>query len=138
MFDYCLYFNSTALARLAEREWSGAFRRFELTPSQAFLLRLVLDQPGLLQRELAMALTISRPTATRLLHGLEEKRLVERRSSSTDGREWRIFPTPAAERIKAQLNAASAEVTRRIKQIIGKDVFDETVAKLRGVRAALG
>jgi DNA-binding MarR family transcriptional regulator len=138
MFDHCLYFNSTAVARLAERQWAEAFRPFALTPSQAFLLRLVLDRPGLLQRDLAEALTISAPTATRLLHGLEAKRLVERRSSSTDGRESRIYPTSAAEKIKGPLNAASAEVTKRIKQLIGKDVFDEAVAKLRGVRAALG
>ena len=50
MFDHCLYFNTTALARLLEKEWSAAFASFELTPPQAFMLRLVLDQPGLSQR----------------------------------------------------------------------------------------
>src|SRR5882724_3934319 len=50
VFDHCLYFNTTALARLLEREWTAAFAAFELTPPQAFMLRLVLDQPGLASR----------------------------------------------------------------------------------------
>jgi MarR family transcriptional regulator, temperature-dependent positive regulator of motility len=137
MFDHCLYFNTMALARTAERLWAEAFRPFDLTPSQAFMLRLILNQPGQLQRELAVALTIRPPTATRLLNGLESKRLIIRRASSTDGRESNVYPTRAAEDIKDSLNAASLEVTKRIKQMIGKDVFEETVAKLRNVRAAI-
>ena len=42
MFDHCLYFNTTALARVVEREWAAAFKPFGLTPPQGFLLRLVL------------------------------------------------------------------------------------------------
>lgn len=137
MFDHCMYFNTTALARLVEREWTKAFKGFDLTPSQGFMLRLILDQPGLLQRELAKALTISRPTATRLLDGLQAKRLAERRSSSRDGRESEIYPTSAAVEVRDALNVASGAVTRRIKRMIGKDTFDDTVARLRGVRSAL-
>jgi DNA-binding MarR family transcriptional regulator len=78
MFDHCLYFNTTALARLLEREWTRAFKQFGLTPSQAFMLRVVLEKPSLLQRELAKELVISRPTATRTLDGLQKMQLVER------------------------------------------------------------
>ena len=42
MFDHCLYFNTTALARLLEKEWTAAFAGFDLTPPQAFLLRFPL------------------------------------------------------------------------------------------------
>src|SRR5262245_30534168 len=138
MFDHCLYFNTTALARLAERLWTEAFRRFDLTPSQAFMLRLLLDRPGLLQWEYAEALHVSPPSVTRLLNALKAKRLVERRASPTDGRETKIYPTRTARELQAPLNAASAEVTRTIKQIIGEDVFDEVVSTLRNIRATLG
>jgi len=67
MFERCLYFNTTALARVVEREWAAAFKPFGLTPPQGFLLRLVLGRPGLSQYQLATELTIARPTATRLL-----------------------------------------------------------------------
>ena len=136
-FDHCLYFNTTALARLLEREWAEAFAPFGLTPPQAFMLRLVLERPGLLQRELAEALTIARPTATRALDGLQDKRLIERRDSDGDGREWQIHPGPKAVTMKAALNAASAAVTERLKKLLGAGPFQETVDRLREVRGAL-
>jgi DNA-binding MarR family transcriptional regulator len=93
MFDHCLYFNTTALARLVDKEWTQAFKPFGVTPSQGFMLRLVLKQPGMPQHEIADELTISRPTATRLLDGLQALGLVERRSLESDGRHWAVFPT---------------------------------------------
>jgi DNA-binding MarR family transcriptional regulator len=138
VFDHCLYFNTTALARLLEKEWSAAFADFGLTPPQAFMLRLVLDQPGRSQRELADAMTIARPTATRVLDGLEARQLIQRRAGEHDAREQRIHPTARAETIRAALNAASGNVTRRLKQLLGAQVFEQTVGKIRDVRAAIG
>jgi DNA-binding MarR family transcriptional regulator len=137
MFDSCLYFNTTALARLLEREWAEAFAHHGLTPPQAFMLRLVLEKPGLLQRELADELTISRPTATRALDGLESKGLIERRASERDGRECAIHPRPRAVAIRADLNQSSGAVTARMKKLLGAGVFQDAVGLLRGVRAAL-
>jgi len=137
MFDHCLYFNTTALARRLEREWAAAFSPFALTPPQAFMLRSILDHPPMLQSEVAAALAISRPTATRTLHGLVEKGLVERRSTTRDGREQTIHPTAAAVAIHAALNEASGKVTRRLKRLLGEEAFSETVRQVRGVRAAL-
>ena len=137
MFDHCLYFNTTALARQLEREWAKAFEPFDLTPPQAFLLRAVLDQPGLMQCEIATALTIARPTATRALDGLMAKGLIERRSSERDGREQSIFPTASAIAMHALLNEASFKVGRRLKKLLGADVFADTVARVHGVRSAL-
>lgn len=137
MFDHCLYFNTTALARQLEKEWAKAFEPFGLTPPQAFLLRAILNQPGLLQREFAEGMVISRPTATRALDGLMAKGLIERRSSERDGREQSIFPTASAVAMHASLNEASVQVGRRLKKLLGVDVFAETVTRIRGVRSAL-
>ena len=137
MFDHCLYFNTTALARLVERQWADAFNGFGLTPPQAFMLRMILARPGLLQRELAEALTISRPTATRLLDALEHKALVERRQAARDGRESEVHPTPAGAKLEAELNAASGKVTKRLKQLLGNAAFEQTVAQLRQTRDSL-
>ena len=137
MFDECLYFNTVALARRLEREWAAAFKPFELSPSQAFLLRTILIQPGLLQRELADSLAISRPTATRVLDGLAAKELIERRNSGRDGREYFIYPTRKATLLQAPINEASGKVTKRLKKLLHEDVFAEAVEKVRGVRSAL-
>jgi DNA-binding IclR family transcriptional regulator len=50
------------------------------------MLRAVLLQPGMLQSQLAKELVIQRPTATRVLDGLQNLGLVERRPTSNDGR----------------------------------------------------
>ncbi|WLI88334.1 MarR family transcriptional regulator [Massilia sp. R2A-15] len=137
MFDHCLYFNTTALARTLEREWTRAFQPFGLTPSQAFMLRVVLEKPALLQSQLALEMAISRPTATRSLDGLQKLGLIERRNTESDGREFAIHPTEAALALKDGLNAASGAVTRRLKKALGAPQFDDTVAKVRQVRAGL-
>ena len=139
MFDHCLYFNTTALARRLEREWTDAFAAFELSPPQAFMLRVVLAKPGLLQRELADELSIARPTATRALDFLQSKGLIVRRGrdGKGDGREICIQPTNDAIAIHAALNDASRAVTSRLKRLLGGVEFGETVSKIRDVRSAL-
>jgi DNA-binding MarR family transcriptional regulator len=137
MFEECLYFNTVALARRLEREWAVAFKTFGLSPSQAFLLRAILASPGLLQRELADSLAISRPTATRVLDGLAAKDLIERRDSERDGREYAIYPTRKAITLQTPLNEASGKVTKRMKKLLNEDAFAEAVSKMRSVRSAL-
>jgi DNA-binding MarR family transcriptional regulator len=137
MFDHCLYFNTSALARQLEQEWTAAFKPFGLTPPQAFMLRAVLDRPGFAQRELAASMAISRPTATRALDGLAAKGLIERRDSDRDARESFVYGTAAAVAIHSRLNDASGRVTRRLKRLLGDNVFVDTVAKIRDTRSVL-
>ena len=139
MFDHCLYFNTTALARRLEREWTEAFRTFELSPPQAFMLRVVLAKPGTLQRELADELSIARPTATRALDFLQIKGLIERRgrNGDGDGREVCLYPTNEAIALHSALNKASGAVTSKLKKLLGSLEFEETVSKVRGVRSVL-
>ncbi|MFT3734722.1 MAG: MarR family winged helix-turn-helix transcriptional regulator [Rhodocyclaceae bacterium] len=137
MFEQCLYFNTTALARLLERLWTQAFEPFGLTPAQAFMLRVVLEKPGLLQRELAAELTIARATATRTLDGLQKLGFIERHSTENDGREQAIFPTTPAVRLRDAINSASGDVTRHLKRELGTQHFDEIVSGLRGIRSNL-
>lgn len=137
MFDHCLYFNTTALARALEREWSKAFKPFGLTPSQAFMLRAVLKKPGMLQSELAKELAISRSTATRTLDGLQQLGLLLRLATGNDGRESAIQATAAGIALQESLDTASGEVTKRLKKELGLAHFDETVTKVKQVRSTL-
>ena len=137
MFDHCLYFNTAALARALEREWAAAFKPLGLTPPQAFMLRAILRNPGLLQSELASALAISRPTATRELDGLTAKAFIDRRPTEQDGRQIAIHPTAHAGVIAARLDEASAKVTARLKKQLGDSTFRAVVTGIREVRFAL-
>ena len=137
MFEQCLYFNTTSLARKLEREWSLAFKPFGLTPSQAFMLRVILEKPGSYQNALAKQMNITKPTASRGLDGLERLGLIERIPSPNDARELEIHPTKNAKVMKDGLNMASGEVTKKFKRLLGSNEFLDVVAKLRGISDAL-
>ena len=137
MFDGCIYFNTQALGRQLERIWTKAFKPFELTPPQAFLLRAVLARPGMLQSEVAERLKIARATATRSLDGLEARGLIERRSTKRDGRECEIYPSSQAQDIKEGLNVASAEVTKRLKAKLGETAFNAFVEQSKTIATQL-
>jgi DNA-binding MarR family transcriptional regulator len=101
------------------------------------MLRVVLGKPALLHSELAKELVISRPTATRTLDGLQALGLVERRTTQSDGREYAIYPTAAALDIHDALDAASAAVTKRLKEDLGQGHFEEAVSKMKTIRIKL-
>jgi DNA-binding MarR family transcriptional regulator len=137
MFDQCLYFNASALARLVEREWAAVYANLGLTPAQGYVLRVILASPGCLGSEVATQLGIARPTATRLIDSLSRRRLVERRQGVSDGREWGVYPTRAGKALQASINEASAQISRRLRAKIGPDVFESTIAGMRKMRRAL-
>ncbi|WAX94359.1 MarR family transcriptional regulator [Aminobacter sp. NyZ550] len=137
MFDRCIYFNTTALARQLDRVWTAAFQPFGLTPPQGFMLRAVLLRPGLLQSELADELKIARATATRGLDGLEARGLIVRTKSTGDKRESLITPTAEAIAIKDALNAASGAVTQRLQGVFGDQVFAGFVEQAKAIAAKL-
>jgi len=137
MFEQCLYFNTTSLARKLEREWTIAFKPFGLTPSQAFMLRVILEKPQSYQNALAKEMNITKPTASRGLDGLEKLGLIERRPSPDDAREIEVHPTKKAKAMKDGLNAASGEVTKKFKKLLGSDEFLDVVGKLSGISAIL-
>jgi DNA-binding MarR family transcriptional regulator len=133
MFEQCLYFNTTSLVRKLEREWAMAFKSFGLTPSQAFMLRVILEKPQSYQNALAKEMNITKPTASRGLDGLEKLGLIERRPSPDDAREIEVHPTKKAKAMKDGLNTASGEVTKKFKKLLGADEFLDVVGKLRGI-----
>jgi MarR family transcriptional regulator, temperature-dependent positive regulator of motility len=133
-----MYFNTSALARRLEREWTEAFAPFGLTPPQAFMLRAILERPGMVQSQLAEEMSIARPTATRALDGLERLGLIERQASESDGRETAVQPTKRGAALRTGLNEASAAVTKRLKRLLGEDVFSSMVSTVKGIRSALG
>lgn len=133
MFDHCLYFNTTALARQLERLWTEAFKPFDLTPSQGFTVRAVLQKPGMLHSELASSLKIARATATRAVDGLVARNLVERRPTKRDGREWEIHPTPQAVAMREALDGASGAVTARMKDELGAARFGDFVEQAKSI-----
>ena len=60
MFERCLYFNLNALTRRVNKIWGQAFQALGLSPSHAYLLRVVLATPGMTQQEIAAELGLEK------------------------------------------------------------------------------
>lgn len=137
MFDHCLYFNTTSFVRKLEREWADAFRQFGLTPPQAFLLRLILEKKAALQSEIASEMNVARPTATRGIDQLVMLGFVEKLPSDNDGREVIIAPTKKAEEIKSALNHAGSTATKKMKRLLGEELFSNVVETIKSASIKL-
>lgn len=137
MFEHCLYFNTTSLARQLEREWTRAFKPFGLTPSQAFMLRVVLEREAITGTDLASELNITKATCSRTVDGLIQLGYVDRVQAGEDGRSHELHPTSKAKKIKNEINQASGEVTKKIKKVIGNGKFESTVLSLRSISSSI-
>ena len=133
MFEECLYFNSNTLARTVSRIWKDAYRKVDLSPPHAFLLRVVLAKPGLYPRELAVELNLSRSTITRFLDSLERRDLLIRKPTGKDGRELRVYPTTKSKKIHQLLDNIGGDLTKLMVKMVGKDELSQMVAKLREI-----
>ncbi|MEW6612024.1 MarR family transcriptional regulator [Thermithiobacillus tepidarius DSM 3134] len=137
MFDCCLYFNLNVLTRTINRIWEEAFQRLGLSPSHAYLLRLVLGEPGITQKRVAQALGLAPSTVTRFVDALAAKGLLERGPNAADARESALYPTAAGQALEAELDATGQALFQRMRSTLGAERFDQLVTTLREAQAAV-
>lgn len=73
------------------------------------------------QTELAIELEIEKPTLGKLIERLEAKGWVERRADASDARSKRLFLTPAARPLLAEMSQRADEVIEGVFAGIGAD-----------------
>ena len=138
MFERCLYFNVNALTRVINKRWVEAFKPFDLSPSHGYLVRLVLEQPGISPRDIALELKLEKSTVTRFLDVLEQKQFVVRRTSSkTDAREIEIVPTSKAKKIAESLQQTGDQLYGEMLTEIGATRLKSLVKELRAMEEKL-
>lgn len=138
MFERCLYFNINALTRAVNRIWDNAFAEFELSPSHAYLLRLVLANPGMAPKQIVQELKLEKSTVTRFIDALQKKGLLVRKQAETqDARELGIYPTRKAEKIAAQLEDKGNTLYRQMVKTIGKSDLTSLVKQLRDIETEI-
>lgn len=137
MFERCLYFNVNALARAVNRIWDEAFAALELSPAHAYLLRLVLQEPGLGQKAIAEELRLEKSTVTRFVDALQTRGLVTR-APGEDGRSQRILPTARAKKLGQRLEQTGDELYRRMGEQLGREGLKALVTELRDAAGKLG
>jgi DNA-binding MarR family transcriptional regulator len=95
------------MLRTAEHLWNASrvfFGRWDLSPSQFNVLNLLGEAPeGLSQVEISRLLIMHRSNATGLIDRLEERGLLQRRTTPGDRRAWRVVLTPAARQLLGQI-----------------------------------
>jgi DNA-binding MarR family transcriptional regulator len=135
MFERCLYFNINALTRSVNLIWNDAFAEFDLSPSHAYLLRLVLSNPGLTPKQISSELKLKKSTVTRFLDTLVKKDFINRKKgNSQDARERNIFPTPKAKDIEEKLELKGDELYQKMIDKIEEPKLVLLVEQLRHTR----
>ncbi|MDQ6609531.1 MAG: MarR family transcriptional regulator [Bacteroidota bacterium] len=117
-FCQCLYFTSAALARKVERLAVESWKGVCLSPSHAYILLAVLDEPGMQPSTLSKHLQLQPSTITRLIQKLEKKKLVIR---TTEGRITNVYPTPKAKELLPKMIECRKKFSERSYNAIGKE-----------------
>lgn len=127
IFCSCLYFTTNALARKVEKLATESWKKIGLSPSHAYLLKLVLEEPGMQAGQLAEQLQLTPSTITRLIEKLEEKKLVLR---ATEGKATNVFPTQKAKELKPQIKQCIDEFYEKYVKILGKEESRQLINKM--------
>jgi len=127
----CLYFTANALARKVEKLATESWKKIDMSPSHAYLLLLVIEEPGIQAGQIAEQLQLSPSTITRLLEKLEERKLVLR---AAEGKLTNVYPTQKGKDMKPLLKQCIDEFYEKYAKILGKDE-SKTLIRNMGIMA---
>ncbi len=132
MFDRCLYFNSNHLSRVVGKIWKDAFAEVGLAPSHAYLLRLLLKHPGLVQKEIGEKLHLEKSTITRFVDKMVEEGYLQRKTPHSGNlKEQQIYPTKKAKKISNRLEEIGDLLYLRMQSVIKNNLLGELVGNIK-------
>jgi DNA-binding MarR family transcriptional regulator len=123
----CLYFSSNAFARKVEKLATESWKKTGLSPSHAYLLMLVVEEPGIQPSVLVGQLQLTASTITRLIEKLEDKKLVIR---TTEGKITNVYPTPKAKSMVPEMKDCLDHFYQRYTAILGKEESSRMVQSM--------
>lgn len=123
-FKQCFYFASGALARIVEKMAIDVWKKVDLSPSHAYVLLLVLEEPGIQPGVISGQLHLTPSTITRLIEKLEAKKLVVRTS---EGKITNVYPTPKAKELQPALIACANEFSDLYYDAVGHKECDQLI-----------
>lgn len=122
-----MYFSSNALARKMEKLANESWQRVGLSPSHAYLLMIVIEEPGVQPGTLAGELQLKPSTITRLIEKLEEKKLVVR---ITEGKTTSVYATPKGRELTPQLKECLTNFYEGYSHVLGLEESSKLVANM--------
>lgn len=117
-FCSCLYFATSSLARKVEKLATGIWKQVDLSPSHAYVLILVLKEPGIQPGIVADQLQLTPSTITRLIEKLEERKLVVR---TTEGKQTNVYPTQKAKAMRTRLRDCMEQFNALLTGTMGRE-----------------
>jgi len=112
----CMYFSASALARKTEKLALESWKPVGLSPSHAYLLMTVIEEPGIQPGSLANHLQLTPSTVTRLIEKLELKKLLVR---AYEGKITNVYPTPKGKELLTKLKRCSVNFQKSYAGILG-------------------
>jgi DNA-binding MarR family transcriptional regulator len=113
----CLYYSANALSRLMTKMADEEFAVTGLSPSYAFLLMTVNSKPGIQPMEISKHMLLTPSTITRLIEKMEQKKLMERKST---GRTTEVYPTDKGIAMDKPIKEAWKNLYIRYSELIGE------------------
>lgn len=117
-FNSCLFFVANELSRLISEMAEEEFMFAGLSPSYAFVLSIVINEPGITPHEISDILKLKPSTITRLLDKLEYQGLIER---SNEGRSVLVSPTEKGFALEKSIRQAWTNLFQRYTKILGEE-----------------
>ncbi len=124
----CLYFASNALARKMEKLAIESWKPVGLSPSHAYLLKMVLEEPGIQPGTIAGHLQLTPSTVTRLIEKLEEKKLLIR---TAEGKQTNVYPTPKAKAMQTEMQKCLDDFYQKGNAIFGNEEYSQVVSSIK-------
>jgi MarR family transcriptional regulator, organic hydroperoxide resistance regulator len=119
------------LAHALEARSKWMQKEFGVTGPQRLLVRVIGETPGHSAGEAARQLRLNPGTVSRLLRGLEQQRLVERKPDPNDGRRQRLILTARGTYVNSLKSGTVEAGVRRVIEETPTGEVQATVAFIR-------
>ncbi|PXY01998.1 MarR family transcriptional regulator [Marinifilum breve] len=125
--ECCLYFTANSFSRLISEMADEEFRFTGMAPSYAYLMLLVVDEPGLSQNELSTKINLKPSTLTRFFDKLVQRGMVNR---VQNGREINIYATDKGHKTRILIESALNNLHKKYSLILGEDFAAQLTADI--------
>jgi len=132
--DNCLYFTVNSLARKINKLAEEEFIITGLTPSHAYLMLTLINEPGLSQSELSNIMNLQASTMTRFIDKLVQKKFAER---VQEGRNVFVHPTHKGIELKEIIEKAMKNMYERYYDILDVDFSKSLTSKINKANSLL-
>jgi DNA-binding MarR family transcriptional regulator len=133
-----LGFQVRDLNRLMQRALAARLAPQGVAPGAWYFLRVLWEEDGLTQRELAARIGMQEPTAVIALRGMEEAGWITRARSETDRRKVHVHLTPAGRALRETLLPEARAVIADATRGLSPGETATLLSLLRRAREALG